>query len=451
MKRRKFIQKVSLATAGAITLPYILPTGRLFAATGAQKAKHVVFVLFAGGVRQQESIEQLYLAGSQGLTGIEGNIMYNMLDGQAPTNKIVYGTDPQIGPAGSIPIPKLLPGNQTFESMGTLFKEVRSTVVGHFYGLNVLLTGSTGVTQGLKRKPLNPTIFEYTRRYLGLKATDVWFLGNGLINSVPILNYSQHPNFGSEYGANFFAPKITFGNKGIKHLSNSKIYHPQEELSPMYKMKYFLDNSFKSGGGTLLDYGIVNTEGERVELREFMKEMFKKGQNGTVDFAPVSDNGDLRTLGYAGEVIKWFQPTLTVVNLNDVDVGHSDFTRSLRNLHRADHGVAHLWNVIQNTPGMKNDTVMILIPECGRNLSSNPILDDNDWYAYDHSDKNAHRIFSLMLGAGVPAGEKRGDANSPLGSAMDGVMTVADILGFKNEVMNTGLVSGDARSLFDRL
>ena len=53
MKRRKFI-KNSILGSTAITMPFILPSGRLFASTGSAMADHVVFVAFAGGVRQQE-------------------------------------------------------------------------------------------------------------------------------------------------------------------------------------------------------------------------------------------------------------------------------------------------------------------------------------------------------------------------------------------------------------
>ena len=77
MNRRKFIRNAGIAGAGAFAVPYILPSGRLFAATGRQLAGHVVYVLFAGGVRQQESILQRYLDDSQGLPWA-GNIMYNM-------------------------------------------------------------------------------------------------------------------------------------------------------------------------------------------------------------------------------------------------------------------------------------------------------------------------------------------------------------------------------------
>lgn len=451
MKRRQFIRHAGIAAAGAITAPYILPSGRLFAASGSQLAEHVVFVLFAGGVRQQESILQRYLADSQGLTNIEGNVMVNMLNGQQPQAKQVFGTDPAVGPKGSVPIPKLLSGNTTFETLGTLFAEVEATRVGHYAGLNSLVTGNTAFTQGLKQKPEFPTIFEYTRRHLGVPASKVWFVGNGIGNSVPLLNYSLHNDYGAAYGGNFFAPRLTFGAKGEAHLANAKIYHPEEELSPMYKMKYFLDNTFSSGGGGLLEYGIQNTEQEREDIRQFMQAVFQKAQNGQLNMPPVRDNGDLQTIGYACEIIQHFTPTLTVVNLNDVDGCHSNFTGYLRNLHRADHGLAHLWNVIQSTPGMKDNTVLLAIPEHGRNQQPNPILDENDWYAYDHSDANAQRVFAMMAGPGVQAGLRVGGPAQPVGTTMDGVPTIAEILGFKDDVMNRGLISGDARSLFDRI
>jgi len=50
MDRRNFIKRATAATAGMV-LPTILPSGRLFAATGSRKVNHVVFCLFAGGVR----------------------------------------------------------------------------------------------------------------------------------------------------------------------------------------------------------------------------------------------------------------------------------------------------------------------------------------------------------------------------------------------------------------
>ena len=73
MKRRTFIKNSALSVA-AISTPFILPSGRLFAATGQRMADHVVFVAFAGGVRQQESVLKRYLDDSQEYPST-GNIM----------------------------------------------------------------------------------------------------------------------------------------------------------------------------------------------------------------------------------------------------------------------------------------------------------------------------------------------------------------------------------------
>ena len=56
MKRRDFIKKSALATAGVIAAPYLLPSGRLYAASGTRRVNHVVFCLYAGGVRNLESV-----------------------------------------------------------------------------------------------------------------------------------------------------------------------------------------------------------------------------------------------------------------------------------------------------------------------------------------------------------------------------------------------------------
>jgi hypothetical protein len=448
--RRAFLKKAALATGAAITMPYLLPTGRLFAQSGSQKAGHVVFVLFAGGVRQQEAVLQRYLADSQGLD-IEGNIMYNMLTGQAPDLKVVYGRTAPGGQPGGQPISPIL--QTPLDQVGTLFPEVRFSKAGtgHFVGLSTGVSGFYGITQGLRQRPLHPTIFEYVRRFSDAKATDVWFVGNGIGNSTPLLNHSEHPDYGQRYGANFFAPNITFGNRGIEFLKGFKVYHPEEELLPVREMQSFLNNGFNLEGRQIPH--LYNTEDEKHDIKEFIRTTFQRLENNQVSFPPVSDNGDLTTIGYATEILRWFKPKLTVVNMSAVDTCHGSYTNYLQALHRADHGVAHLWNYIQNNiPEMAGNTIMIVMPEHGRNLLPNPITDVNDWFAFDHdSDANSRRIFTMMVGPNVPAGLKVGSESQPIGDAADSVVTIADILGIKHDVLSTGLVDSGARSLFDRI
>ncbi len=453
MQRRKFIKSSSLAAAATFAVPYILPSGRLFAKSGFQMAEHVVYVLFAGGVRQQESVLQRYLSDSQGLP-FEGNIMLNILDGQqpGPNEKRVYGTDPPApGTPGSIPIPQIL--SAPLQLQGTLFPEVTfsKSGTGHYNGLTTVSSGYYG-TAGLRNRPVHPTIFEYVRRHLGAPASKVWFIGNGIGNSTQLLNYSDHPDYGAEYGANFIAPSVIFGNSGEQNLGNAKVYHPEEELAPMYEMKGFLDQVYQARTGSLP--GIHNTEDEKNDIKEFLRSMFLKKTSGQIAFPPVNDSAELQITGYACEVIKWFKPTLTVINYNSIDSCHSSFSSYLRAMHRADHAVGHIWNFIQTqVPEMAGKTALVLTPEHGRSLAPNPILDENDWKAYDHnSDHNARRMFSLMVGPGIDANLKVGSETNPVGDATDCVPTIADILGInRNDVLYNGLLDADARSLFDRI
>ena len=444
MKRRSFLKNTGITAAGALAAPYVLPSGRLFAPSGRQIAGHVVVVMFAGGVRQQESVGMRYLDDSQVGDPYPGNILTNMLTGEAPTQKIVYGT----GQGGQTPIPQLL--DQTLQQQGTLFKEIRALSAGHFGGLNSIVQGSTVTTQGLKQRPLNPTIFEYLRRHGGYSATDTWFIGNGISNSLPLLNFSAHQDYGSSYGANFFAPQITFGAKCAEYMADAKVYHPENELAPMYQLKYFLDQSFDNYDEGLLALG--NTEEEKQNIKAFMDQMYEKTANGTVAFPPILEGSDSVTMGYACEVLKWFKPAVLFVNLSGVDGCHSNFTNYLQAMHRADHAVGHLWDFIQNEiPDMAGDTTLILTPECGRNDNPNNIIDENNWRSYDHSDENSLRVFSMMAGPDVPSNLIIGSEDNQIGQVTDTMMTVADILGVLPEVQAAGFTASGTQSLFNHI
>ncbi len=445
MKRREFIKKAGLAAAGSFVVPYILPSGRLFARTNAPYAKHVVLVMFAGGVRHQEASLQGYLQLGQGIKipslnnpDNAGNIMPNLFNGPAPDGSktpIVYGT----GTTGANPIPAILSPANSIESQGTTFKEVRCITAGHYDGYTALLQGNRVASQGLKQKPLFPTIFEYVRRFRGEDASKVWFIGNSIGASIPLLNYSEHSNFGAKYGANFFAPLVTFGNQGKAWFEDAKSYHPEDELQPMYKMKYFLDNNFANVGRALPD--IKNTEDEKYQIHNFMKLMFTKTNNFAVAKPPGSNNGDARTVGYAAELMKYFKPTLTVVNLGAVDQCHQNYTGYLQALHQADHSVGWLWNYIQTQiPEMAGETIMIVAPECGRDLFPNPIKDDNNYFAYDHSDANSLRTFTSLVGPTIPQGIVKGSPSQQVGMNTNVVPTIAEILGIKDDVMNAGFL-----------
>lgn len=429
MKRRNFIKKAGLAAAGTIGIPYILPTGRLFAATGSRVVNHVVYVLFAGGIRNQESVGQQFLM-NQNASLPQGNVMNNMLTGAAPSSNAIH--DPWT--------PVL---NTPMMEQGTLFKEVlyKDGPTGHYNGHTVAMTGNyTETGLNLNINPDFPTIFEYYRKHSdpNESAMNAWWISEGL-GPYPSLNYSQSANYGAQYGANYLRPQSIFGNAGQSQLGNAVSYQP-DDVNRINRIKNILDNNFAQAGEQLP--GIQNTPENREQIKNFLLQKIEDTVNGTLDFATPGDDpnlltGDLINISAAWQVLDEFTPELTVINTTNLDVCHDNFSAYLYYLHRADYGIGWLWNKIQSHPVLKDDTIMVCMPEHGRNLDRNNIIDANGLGAYDHTgDENSRRVFTMIVGPDdkVVQGQALGSPSNPVAESIDVVPTIAHILGFKDSV-----------------
>ena len=72
----------------------------------------------------------------------------------------------------------------------------------------------------------------------------------------------------------------------------------------------------------------------------------------------------------------------------------------------------------------------------------------NAFTGFDHSDANSRRIFNMMIGPGVDSNLTIGNENNQIGDIVNITPTIAEILGFKNEMMSAGLTASN-NSLFD--
>jgi hypothetical protein len=130
-----------------------------------------------------------------------------------------------------------------------------------------------------------------------------------------------------------------------------------------------------------------------------------------------------------------------------VDICHNNFTQYCNNLRKADYAVAHLWNTIQSTPGMMNNTVLIVAPEHGRNSTPNSTVDAYGRFALDHTapepaqggDQMAREIFCLVAG---PSGVvQQGQViNAVQGQSIEIVPLISRVLGYDTDVP-TGLLT----------
>ena len=426
MKRRSFIRNTGLATAGFFVAPYILPSGRLFAASGVRKANHVVFCLYAGGVRDLETIQKA-----------DGNLMPNILNGsEAITSDIASAMT-------SLP---LSPIAMPLQNYGTLFKQFKYAQgpTGHYNGHTTAITGVyTTTSLDLRDHPDFPTIFEYYRKHNSpaQSAMNAWWVSNSL-GPYPSLNYSKYPGYGSAYGANFIAPTSLISTDGYDALGNMRTFNSQEQ-AVVNKIRGFLDNNFLSHQN-VGDPGLINPDADRATLQTFITDLFNRSMSGQFNDPWLTGGGvmnnDMYNIVFAEEIIKQFKPELLVVNMQDVDICHSQFTAYCNNLRKADFSVAHLWNTIQNTPGMANDTILIVAPEHGRNQVDNNIIDSYGRAALDHTasqdltgDQKARDIFCLI--AGPPTKVHQGNViTAGISESVEIVPTIANILGFDNDI-----------------
>lgn len=435
MKRRDFLKKVGIASSAAFVAPYILPSGRLFAATGSRKVNHVVFCLFAGGIRNIESVHQ-----------DQSNLMVNML------HDVSGGFTSQPGIDLSLPSSPL--GSSRLQDFGTLYKELRFKYgpTGHYNGHVTALTGRyTDNTLNLRASPEYPTIFEYYRKHGGnggaVDATNAWWISDSL-GPYPLLNYSSYQGYGAAYGANYIQGDSMISEEGYNAIGNPiEFSSGNDALSA--ELKGFCDGTFGNKFNAD-EVGVLNSEDKKQKIKDFLDGLYQSALSGPEynDWGFGGQiNGDLRNIYYAEQVLKEFEPVLLVLNLQNVDICHSDFTGYCNNLRKADWGVAHLWDTIQSTPGLANDTVLIAMPEHGRNLEPNTLVDAYGRPAYDHTnDDTSREIFALVCG---PSGviHQNKTISTEEGEAVDIVPTIANLLGFDVDIpagMLTGQVLNSA-------
>jgi len=427
MERRKFIRNLGLGAAATIGVPYLLPSGRLFASTGVRKANHVVFCLFAGGVRNLESVHK-----------VDGNLMpYSFKGNENISSDIISGID-------------FVPPNTgiTLQEQGTLYKEFRMKYgpTGHYGAHATAMTGVyTGENLNINTNPQYPTIFELYRKHNspGMSAKNAWWVSNSL-GPYAHLNYSSYEGYGADYGANFIQPGSIISQEGFDSLGNSRVYNNTEE-EKIKSLRGFCDAHFTSQYNGAAN-SIVNTEVDKKEIENFINQCFTDAVAGQFDdpwnIGQVLYNNDMRTVQFAEKVIQEFNPELLVVNMQGVDVAHDDFTEYASNLQKADYALGHLWNTIQSTPGMADDTILIAMPEHGRNSEGNGLYDAYGRQALDHTnDEMSREIFALVLG---PNGVVVQDQvfSQEKGESIDIVPTIANILGFDTDIPG-GLLNGN--------
>lgn len=424
MKRRTFIRKAGMTAAGVALFPTILPAGTVFAKTGARKVNHVVFCLFAGGVRNLESVQK-----------IDGNLMPYTLNGSESISPDI------IGGMSSLP----MNNGSTLQSESTFFKEFRYAQgpTGHYNAHGTAITGNYVLENvQIKEPPKNPTIFELYRKHNSSSnsALNAWWVTDSL-GPYPALNYSSYPGYGSVYGANMIQPLSVFNPRSYQVLGDPLNFHSTDEEKAAM-LREFLDGQFKAPEQALAT-GIINTAEDADLLDQWIQTMLQESNSGlhANPWGVQPMNSDMYNAFYATRILNAFEPELLVVNMTGIDVCHTNFTQYCNNIRRADYALGKLWDFIQSHPVLANDTLLIVAPEHGRNLNPNTLQDQYGRYALDHtSDEMSREIFCMVAGPSSVVNQNN-VISQVTGESIDVAPTIANALGFDVDIPG-GLLPG---------
>jgi hypothetical protein len=275
-----------------------------------------------------------------------------------------------------------------------------------------------------------------------MSAKNAWWVSNSL-GAYAHLNYSTYAGYGPDYGANYIQPASIISQEGFDNLGNSRVYSATEE-DKIKALRGFCDAHFSSQYNGAAN-SITNTEEDKIEIEAFINQCFIEAAAGQFNdpwgIGGGLYNNDMQTVNFAEKIIQEYKPELLVVNMQDVDIAHSNFTLYANNIQKADYALWHLWETIQSTPGMMNDTILIAMPEHGRNQDGNGLYDGYGREALDHTnDDYSREIFSLILGpSGVVVQNQV--FSQEKGESIDIVPTIANVLGFDNDIPG-GLLTG---------
>ncbi|MSP16256.1 MAG: hypothetical protein EXR73_06510 [Myxococcales bacterium] len=418
-------------------------------------AKRVVIVAIGGGLRLSESLGMA-----------DGATMPNLF-GSVP---LVSGFGPgAVGPvafapefvAGTPAIIRPATATTPLHTQGTLVTNLRYAEgpPGHLQGHCTLVSGAYNQMEnrGDARVP-TPTLFEIVRRERGTAATDAWYL-SAVGGFYRALQTSADPDFGPRFAGTFLSPAgpmsaiVPLVSSGVRRyrfdgmsLGLPTIQDTPAEAAAVRRLGSILDGNTPE----YADGEVRSSPDDRAAIREHLGGLYADptyesfypdsvGIGLTADDGGIDSTNDALTVYHAEQILTRFKPSVMVVTLLDIDACHLDYNGYLRGQLLADACVRRLWETIQSTDGLRNETALLVVPEHGRHLYHNGRYPDSlgrsgiDHGEGDDGDRN---VWLLALGPDFRAGQviaptaiAQSGRTSGRYESVDVAMTAASILG----------------------
>ena len=351
-------------------------TGKAQPARPAYRGPNVILVRFGGGVRRAETIEP---------TRTFAPYLLNVL-----AKRGVLIPDVRIAE---------LKGLDTSHAEGTL-----NLLTGRYKAYEKV--GARGLAPLLE--PKQPLLFEHLRQAFDVAPHEALIVNGEDRPQEEYLTSGGHPHFGVAFRSEIIGLYRFKLHKLTRILAEGKA--PEKEL--------------KAAAEELAKLKAVDYRGAAEARSPALERFWDRWRAHYGDSGLKNPRGDRLLTELALWALRELKPRFMMINYQDPDYVHwgnaSHYTRAITVI---DQGLAQLVAAIDADPAYRDNTVLVVVPDCGRD--ANPLMAVP--YQHHFNSRSAHEIFAVVAGPRTPKGrvlDKPVDQTSI-------AATIGAIMGFK--------------------
>ena len=283
--------------------------------------------------------------------------------------------------------------HELFKKQGVLFKDTQiesldGVVTSHAQGTLYLLTGKYDRYQDISDKPFAdrfvpqaPTLFEYFRRKYAVQSHEALIVNSEDRIDEDFYTFSNHHVYGIRYRSTVlslyrFKTFLLRNDLADGRYQGRELEQKRRELEQMENRDYRVENR-----------NLVATP----EIDAFWRKW--REYYGRTGF--VNPRGDRLLTTLSLWAMRELKPKLMMINYQDPDYVHwgprQFYTRAISVI---DEGVREIYNAVQADEAYRDNTVFVVVPDCGRD--SNRMMPVP--YQHHFNTRSSHQIFALIAG-----------------------------------------------------
>jgi hypothetical protein len=261
-------------------------------------------------------------------------------------------------------------------------------VTSHFNSISSIVTGNwERVDDWGMQPPATPTLFEYTRKQLGLDPGEVWMISSNKVLTEQI-GASSSTAYGPGYSANVVFPKQLLVTAVEAAIQAGR----QQNMVDRAKVQQEIETVLRGSNYEGLGWNII---GEQQTARlEMLGPVESAIQQFVHSNAPTT--GDQLTYFVTIEIMRKYAPSILFVNFSDIEAAHfGSYSMHLAGIRNTDRLIYELWQETQSNAEYRGNTLMVILPEFGRDPDGS---NTNGFLNHRSNDDTCRRVWMMCVG-----------------------------------------------------